>query len=132
MWLDALASISRFNKTQLNILSSFEEDSKIKNVSTFSDLVDRMTSLMFCQAHILKQVKTNKVSGLVVLIDHIDRADELEDGLSRRLMSLHEVGLPSLMLAPISISLSTMQLAHVNSACPSFDKVCPLTDIKYL
>jgi hypothetical protein len=91
MWLDALASISKFNKTQLNISSSFEEDTKIKNVSTFSELVDKMASLMFCQAHILKHMNTKKVPGLIILIDHIDKADELEEGLSRRLLSMDEV-----------------------------------------
>lgn len=91
MWLDALASISKFNKSQLNISSSFEEDTKIKNVSTFSDLVDRMASLMFCQAHILKQVNTSKIPGLIIHIDHIDKADWIEEGLTRRLLCLDEV-----------------------------------------
>lgn len=91
MWLDALASISNFNMSQLNISSSFEEDIKIKNVSTFSELVDRMASLLYCQAHILKQVHTMKLPGLLMIIDHIDRADVLEEGLSRRLLCMNEV-----------------------------------------
>lgn len=75
---------------------SFEENRKIKSVSTFSELVDKMASLMFCQAHFLKQINTKKVPGLIIMIDDIDKADELEEGLSRRLLCLNEVSLDGL------------------------------------
>mmetsp|Transcript_15708 Transcript_15708/g.26183 ORF Transcript_15708/g.26183 Transcript_15708/m.26183 type:complete len:606 (+) Transcript_15708:168-1985(+) len=101
LWLDALASISKFNKAQLNITSSFEDDSKIKAISTFSDLVDRLSSLLYCQAHILKKLNTTKVPGLIILIDRIDEADGVEEGLARRLLSLDELCHPMIKVLAV-------------------------------
>lgn len=91
IWVNSLRGISRFNKNQLNISSSFEVESKIQKITSFSELIEKLASMMYCQSHIFKKKSTTKVPGLIIVFDEIDKTENLDTGLYRRLLSLSDI-----------------------------------------